>query len=205
MAAAPIPEPMLARSGPLPGRGRWIAELKLDGFRCLVRTGRSPRIRSRNGWEMTKLLPELTRPELGELVLAGELVAFNAAGVPHFPDVCRRMLHRDHNVAIAYCVFDLLTIDGTSLVDRVWQDRRHLLEALELPPPMHICDVFEDGDALFDAVCKRGLEGVVFKRVDERYRPGERGWIKKKNPNWWRRGDEIEAVRRKIRRRSLTH
>lgn len=54
-----LPEPMLARSGPLPtGRG-WLYEPKLDGFRCLVCTHGRFRTRSRRGWDMTNLLPEL--------------------------------------------------------------------------------------------------------------------------------------------------
>ena len=35
-------------------------------------------------------------------------------------------------------------------------------------------------------VCSQGLEGVVAKRLDEPYRPGERGWVKQENPAYWR-------------------
>jgi ATP-dependent DNA ligase len=42
-------------------------------------------------------------------------------------------------------------------------------------------------------VCERELEGVVAKRTDSRYRPGERGWIKIKNRNYWRYEMEREA------------
>jgi ATP-dependent DNA ligase len=50
---------MPARSGPLPRSRRWPFEPKLDGFRCLVCTHTRFRSRSRNGWDMTELLPEL--------------------------------------------------------------------------------------------------------------------------------------------------
>jgi ATP-dependent DNA ligase len=43
-------------------------------------------------------------------------------------------------------------------------------------------DTFEDGHALYDAVSDRGLEGVVAKWRRASYRPGQRGWIKVKNP-----------------------
>lgn len=55
-----LPESMLARAGAIPAVGGWSFEPKLDGFRCLVCThdGRF-RARSRRGWDMRKLLPEL--------------------------------------------------------------------------------------------------------------------------------------------------
>ena len=46
---------------------------------------------------------------------------------------------------------------------------------------MKLVATFEDGQALFDAVCARGLEGVVAKRISDPYKPGERGWVKTKN------------------------
>src|SRR5215210_7263476 len=76
-----LPEPMLARSGPLPrGRG-WVFEPKLDGFRCLVCThGGRFRARSRNGWSMTSLLPELEAALPPDVQLDGEIVALDHDG-----------------------------------------------------------------------------------------------------------------------------
>jgi ATP-dependent DNA ligase len=54
-----LPEPMLARAGRIPtGRGSRF-EPKLDGFRCMFCTHAGFRARSRRGWDMTPLLPEL--------------------------------------------------------------------------------------------------------------------------------------------------
>jgi bifunctional non-homologous end joining protein LigD len=76
-------------------------------------------------------------------------------------------------------VFDLLRIDGTDLIERPYSERRSLLESLDLNGPgWAIDETFDDGDALYAAVCEHGLEGVVAKRRSSRYRPGERGWIK---------------------------
>jgi len=50
-------------------------------------------------------------------------------------------------------------------------------------------ETFDDGAALFEAVCEHELEGIVAKRVDGRYRPGERGWTKTKNHDYWRYRD----------------
>ena len=55
----PLPEPMLARAGPLPDGPEWRFELKLDGFRAIVSTTGGLRVRSRRGWNMTALVPEL--------------------------------------------------------------------------------------------------------------------------------------------------
>jgi ATP-dependent DNA ligase len=48
------------------------------------------------------------------------------------------------------------------------------------------------------------LEGVVAKRLSRRYRPNERGWIKTKNPNYWRLDSEREAMQRSRERRQRT-
>jgi ATP-dependent DNA ligase len=57
-SAAPLPQPTLARSGPIPTRGAYAYELKWEGFRCLLSTEERLRIRSRRGCDMTPLLPE---------------------------------------------------------------------------------------------------------------------------------------------------
>ncbi len=54
----------------------------------------------------------------------------------------------------------------------------------------------EDGEALFAAVQAQGLEGIVAKRRDSPYRPGERGWLKVKNRDYWRLGHELELAAR---------
>jgi ATP-dependent DNA ligase len=59
-----------------------------------------------------------------------------------------------------------------------------------------------DGRALFEAVCRVGLEGVVATNVASRYGANERGWIKTKNPTYWRRDAEREAVARSRQRRA---
>ena len=73
-----LPEPLLARSGPLPTRGQWVLEPKWDGFRCLARIGEDFHVRSRRGWNMTQLVPELAAMPAG--IYDGELVAFQNGG-----------------------------------------------------------------------------------------------------------------------------
>jgi ATP-dependent DNA ligase len=52
-------------------------------------------------------------------------------------------------------------------------------------------------------VYEQKLEGVVAKRSASAYRPGQRGWIKVKNPGYWRRDQEIESLRRSLERRTV--
>ena len=54
-------------------------------------------------------------------------------------------------------------------------------------------------------LCELGLEGIVAKHEDSRYRPGDRGWVKVKNPDYWRRDLEREGMQRSRERRARTH
>jgi bifunctional non-homologous end joining protein LigD len=145
---------------------------------------------------MTDRLRELAEMP-AELVLDGEIVAFDEAGLPHWPLVCQRVLHGDNSVPVTLVAFDVLRVDGHDLTCNPWSDRRSVLEQLELSSPLClVADAFDDGEALFEAVCSHGLEGVVAKRRSGKYRPGYRGWVKVKNPDYWRRESEVRAFAR---------
>jgi ATP-dependent DNA ligase len=62
------------------------------------------------------------------------------------------------------------------------------------------CPRCEYRRSLFEAVCRLGYEGVIAKSRTSLYRPGERGWVKVKNPHYWRRDAEMQAVQRGGRR-----
>jgi hypothetical protein len=72
---------MLARSGSIPTRGDWAYEVKWDGFRAIVSTEGRFRVRSRRGWDMTSLVPELAALPVFA-TLDGELCAFGPDGSP---------------------------------------------------------------------------------------------------------------------------
>src|SRR5262245_60491161 len=100
---------MVSRAGPIPrGRG-WTFEPKLDGFRCLVCTHDGFRARSRRGWNMTTLLPELAPALPAGLQLDGEVVALD--GCPDFHRLCGRMLHGRSGIVVVYFVFDVLAVE----------------------------------------------------------------------------------------------
>jgi bifunctional non-homologous end joining protein LigD len=145
---------MLSRPGCLPSGRDWSFELKWDGFRAIVSTEERLRIRSRRGWNMTPVLPELRGLPAG-LVLDGELVAWKGR-VPWFPNVCR-VLNYDLSVPLTFVIFDLLRFEGRDLMQQPYSERRSLLAGLDLDGRgWTTSEAFDDGDALYAAVCEHG-------------------------------------------------
>ena len=190
-----LPEPMLLRSGRLPTSGDYAFEPKWDGFRALVSKNGQLRVRSRRGWDMTSLVPELAGLPDG-LAVDGELIAFGDDGLPSFPRLCDRMLHGKHHGEVMLVVFDVLGIDGRPVGRWPYWERRRILEDLALESDhWSTTPVYDDGEALWKKVVDLGLEGVVAKKRTGHYLPGRRGWIKTKNRAYWRYPLELEAAR----------
>jgi bifunctional non-homologous end joining protein LigD len=86
---------------------------------------------------------------------------------------------------VTYLIFDLLYLDGRSLLDLPYAERREQLEALELDGPSWQTPSNHrgEGKALLRLTEERGLEGLVAKRLDSRYLPGRRSraWLKVKH------------------------
>jgi bifunctional non-homologous end joining protein LigD len=144
---------------------------------------------------MTDLLPEFAAIPV-EGVFDGELVAFGDDGLPSFERLSRRILHGDISIPVAIVLFDVLEVEGLSTMRQPYRERREILELLHFGDGCHVSPRFDDGEALWESVCERRLEGVVAKRERDPYRPGERGWVKRKNPGWSRYQAERQAVTR---------
>lgn len=198
----PLPKelrPMLATLGQLPADDdRWAYEMKWDGVRALVRVdGGRITVMSRNDRDVTVSYPEL-RPlgeQLGttQVLLDGEIVSFDEDGRPSFGRLqqrmhvassasARRLADSDPAVLL---IFDLLHLDGRSLLDLPYDQRRELLLGLELSgPSWQTPPAFAgSGAAAVRASRERQLEGVMAKRRTSRYLPGRRSpeWVKVKN------------------------
>jgi len=197
--AAPL-APMLATAGEpetLDRDGDWVFELKWDGIRALATiSGDELTLRSRNGLDLTASYPELSElvPALdGDGVVDGEIVALDAEGRPSFSRLQRRMgvtAPRDverarRAVPVHYFAFDLLELDGHSLVKEPYERRRELLRKhlkdrgpIAMPP-----DVGTELSTALETSKELGLEGVMAKRRESPYRPGRRSrdWIKLKH------------------------
>ena len=97
-------------------------------------------------------------------------------------------------------IFDVLHIEGTSLLNLTYRDRRARLESLGLVgAAWSTPSTFDDGKALYKAVCERGLRASWRSRTDPLYRAGKRGWVKVKNPAYWRRESELGAMKKFLR------
>jgi len=135
-------------------------------------------------------------------VLDGELVAFDSEGKPEFERVCERMLYRHAEVPLIFLAFDVLSLDGNDLRAEPHSERRRILEGLGLQGPQwRVREAFDDGPALWEAVCEHELEGLVAKRLREPYLCGEHCWVKVKNRAYWRYELEREGA---IRSRQST-
>jgi bifunctional non-homologous end joining protein LigD len=195
----PLVRPMLASPGELPApeqEHRWAFEMKWDGIRAVVYLdGGDLRLMTRNDREVSATYPELaglTAALAGHrVVLDGEVVAFDEAGRPSFGELQARMHVRApgrallDRVPVSLLVFDLLHLDGTSLLDRAYDERRAALEALDLAGDRWAVPPAFDGQAAdaLEASRTQGLEGVLAKRHDSTYLPGRRSpyWVKVKH------------------------
>ncbi len=198
----PLPErvvPMLATLGELPrDDDGWAYEIKWDGVRALAycEPGRI-RVVSRNLNDITRQYPELRELDraLGsrEALLDGEIVAFDDEGRPSFERLQQRMhltserqvRERRRATPVVYVAFDALHLDGESLLDHPYRERRERLASLGLEGAAWRTPGYHEGDGrtFLEASRERRLEGVVAKRLDSPYRPGRRSraWIKVKN------------------------
>ena len=185
--------PMLATPGrQVPTGGEWTHEVKWDGVRILadVTGGGTARFHSRNGNVVSAAWPDLVPAPLGDrdLLVDGEIIALNEQGLPDFRVLQERMhvrkrvqaLRLAEAVPATYMVFDLLRLDGADLAGRPLAERRELLDGLGIDTGWQVPAGYDDGPMLFDATLQQGLEGIVSKRLDSRYRFGERSphWLK---------------------------
>jgi bifunctional non-homologous end joining protein LigD len=190
---API-KPMLATTGELPSGAGWMYEFKWDGVRAIadISEGRR-RIWARSGAEITAAYPELAGlPDVTkDALFDGEVVVFDAQGIPSFTQLAERMHVRDKlraarlaaSLPITYMIFDLLRLDGEDLTGRPLAERRKVLDGLGLGSARWaVPPTFADGEATLAAAEEYHLEGVVAKRSASLYRAGARtpDWVKVK-------------------------
>ena len=160
-------------------------EMKWDGYRILADVGDAVRLRSRSGKDYTHLFPHTD--ELAQLLVDGgrvdgELVALDADRKPDFSALHRADQHGT-NANLRYMVFDVLRLGGRDLIHEPWNTRRELLEQLTETEHVVIPPAYTGSfDIAWRAAEELGLEGVVAKRTDAAYAPGERSraWLKVK-------------------------
>src|SRR5689334_188049 len=195
-------EPMYASIGTeIPGDG-WTFEPKYDGVRVLAyATSSDVKLITRNGKEKAKQFPEivgalkklsaqLKRP----LVLDGEIVALIDGEPARFQELQSRMHVKDTHIIerhtsstpAALILFDILMDGDEVLLHEPWSVRRERLVkrvGKHVTPQVRVTESVEgNGRKMLDQARKQGWEGVIAKRVDSRYEPGNRSrnWLKLK-------------------------
>jgi ATP-dependent DNA ligase len=170
-----------------PARGPgWVHELKHDGYRLQIhiRDGRV-RLYTMNAADWSERYPLIVEDAArikGSAIIDAEIVCAGKDGVPDFDRLHGRLF--DH-LAVA-CAFDLLMLNGDDLRRKAFAERKAALRKLLKHEPdgiQYVEHIEGNGDAMFEAVCKLGLEGIVSKKLYAPYRSGpSKSWIKTKNP-----------------------
>ena len=174
-----------------PGLDNWLYEVKFDGYRVLARIERRARgkpdvrIFTRAGLDWTEKFPRqaeaLARLDVRSAWLDGEAVVLDEQGIPDFQALQNAFNGDGHEIVL--WLFDLPWLDGMDLRQVALEARRaRLAEVLQGAPAevLRFSEAFEgDPDALLQASCAAGLEGLVAKRRDSHYVSARSGdWLK---------------------------
>ena len=193
-------EPMLATltdAAHFGDESGWAFEMKWDGVRAVayLAAGRV-KLLSRKGRDDTKayfdVADELPKINVKTAILDGEVVVTDAAGRPNFGLLQHRInltkpadIERTAKTYPAQLMlFDILELNGQSLIKKTYQERREILENLIPPEPgsrIQVPPIFEgDLRAALETADQLRLEGVVAKRRNSIYQPGRRThiWLK---------------------------
>lgn len=175
-----------------PSAGDWIYELKFDGIRAIaVKDGSKVNLISRNGNELRSRFPEIVvamkKVPIEECVIDGEVVALDAEGRSSF-QLLQSLEMEGNQAPVCFYVFDLLQLNGKSLIKLPLAQRKELLAGIcqgVAEPIRYSAEIVGDAVALLREVKRRGLEGLVGKQRDSIYEPGRRSgaWIKLKCVN----------------------
>ena len=164
----------------------WAHEIKHDGYRMQLRIA-SDRIRlfTRRGFDWTERYPWVSESaaalRVTSATIDGEVVCAGKDGLADFA----RLHSRCHDGEAFLYAFDLLECDGEDLRSLPLMERKRRLAKLlkRARKGIRLVEHDEgDGEALFRAACRMGLEGIISKKLDSRYRSGRcKSWVKVKN------------------------
>lgn len=180
-------EPMLLlRRDELPDDPRlWTYELKFDGFRAVAfKTAGAVHLRSRNDNDFSVRYPAVALALRGlpnNTVIDGEIVALDDQDRPSFSALQN---HGSARTPILFYVFDVMVLSGRDVMGQTLERRRELLMKKVLPtleePIRYVAPLEASLPVLVRSVKAQQLEGLIAKRRDSRYEPGQRSgaWMK---------------------------
>ena len=177
--------PMLATlAEDVPRGSGWAFEVKWDGYRAIATVAASEAsLTSRNGKDLTGRFSHVAKEiakavKTPDCVLDGEVCALDESGRSSFS----AMQQGKAGTPLVYYVFDVLEVEGESLVELPLVERRKRLEKLldKRNRTVRLSESFDDGAALLQAAKEQQLEGIIVKRLDSRYAQGRRtrDWLK---------------------------
>jgi bifunctional non-homologous end joining protein LigD len=170
---------LLLRTERLPEGEDWLTELKLDGYRALaIKSKGKIQLRSRNDNDFTtrySSLAEALAAMPDETVIDGEVVALDDEGRPCFNTLQN---YGSAGAPLHFFIFDVLILNGKDVMSEPLIKRRALLEKHVLPylgePIRYSPILYGSLKDLVQSVKAQGLEGLVAKRRDSVYEPGQR-------------------------------
>jgi DNA ligase D-like protein (predicted ligase) len=182
-------EPQLTRlADEAPEGSGWLHEIKYDGYRMHARIDSDKiQLLTRTGLDWSHRYPR-TIEALGSLKVKsayvdGELCALNSDGVPLFSRL-QAAMDEGKTDKLVFFAFDLLFLNGESTAELPLIQRKVRLQRLfkkEIGGLRYSEHIAGDGPTFRTQACKLGLEGVISKRADRPYAPGDRGiWVKSK-------------------------
>jgi bifunctional non-homologous end joining protein LigD len=185
---APLPgfiEPALASSiAKVPSGGRWVHEIKFDGYRVQVQlANEAVRIFTRRGHDWThrfkKVADDAWHIKAATAVIDGEVVLPAADGSTDFSVLQNEL--KGSSKSIVLVAFDLLYLNGRDVRKLPLFRRKNELKKVVAGTDIQFSENFEiDGEAMFAHACKLGLEGVVSKVRNSAYPTGRSNdWVKK--------------------------
>ena len=182
--------------------GRVWLEDKFDGIRAqLHKLGKDVSLYSRDLRSLNLEFPDLVSPAStldADVVFDGEIIAFQAGRKLSFFDLQQRLGRRaveadlflTEHIPVRYVIFDLLWLNGKSLLKEPLAERRRLLESLRLHRPfekiaLHSAGSIEEIETAFARARAAGNEGLIAKDSESIYASGRRGsaWLKLKKSN----------------------
>ena len=179
----------------LPVGADWTYEVKWDGYRAqAIKDGRSVSLASRNLKNITRQYPAIAAAASGvdasAALLDGEIVVEDTTGHASFPAL-QADLSAGRTDRLRYFLFDILYCEGFDLTGCSLGDRKALLGQIlqrSASESLHYSEHLDaDGPTVFEHACRLGLEGIVSKRVESRYKSGRcLSWVKVKNPGYER-------------------
>src|SRR5579871_319521 len=181
----PLPrwiEPQLSKlAARAPTGSQWVHEIKFDGYRMAARIdGGKVQLLTRSGLDWTDKYPAtaaaLAKLRVKSAYLDGELCGVREDGVTSF-ELMQQASDAGYG-GLVYFAFDLLELNGMNVAKLPLLERKETLAKLLKKPPTGV--VYSDheggdGEVFRRAACKHNLEGVVSKRIDLPYLPGDRG------------------------------